>query len=429
MVKPPVVHIGGPAARRIGARDRHRRTGPGSDSSPGSSSSTRRTSPGGTTPAGSTRRPSGAAGSPSRASCSTARSTRTTRRTTSRRTRTRSSTARSRSGPPAARRRDPPRRSRLRDGSPGTAKDDWQRGAYPVLVENALRQLSPYPPTCRPPDGVLRRAPRAELLRARPRRGRPGCPAIEPGMPPPAGSELAPRVPRALARARADRLRRRPASLFDEDRAAAAAAPQRAVLVTIFLEGGADALSLLYPDGDPLYRKLRPKLALPGGTPFSEDDRLHWHPSLDPLAQLHAEGKVTVLRRSATTTPTSRTSPRGTSGRSGRRSPASDRLARPLPRPRRDDGQPAPGRVAHRSAPAGARDEPRARRGDRRPGEYDFWTQRRVGRRRGPDARHARGVRRALARDDPGRCARWRTAPRSPTGCAASCAVRRQVRS
>ena len=26
----------------------------------------------------------------------------------------------------------------------------------------------------------------------------------------------------------------------------------------VFLQGGADALSLLYPDGDPLYRKLRP---------------------------------------------------------------------------------------------------------------------------------------------------------------------------
>jgi uncharacterized protein (DUF1501 family) len=84
-------------------------------------------------------------------------------------------------------------------------------------------------------------------------------------------------------------------SLFDDGIAAAATAPSQRVLVSVFLEGGADALSLLYPSGDPLYAKLRPKLALSGGTPFAEDDRLVWHPSLDPLAQLHAEGKVTVL--------------------------------------------------------------------------------------------------------------------------------------
>jgi uncharacterized protein (DUF1501 family) len=84
-------------------------------------------------------------------------------------------------------------------------------------------------------------------------------------------------------------------SLFDDGIAAAAGASQGRILVSVFLEGGADALSLLYPSGDPLYRKLRPQLALSGGTPFTEDDRLVWHPSLDPLAQLHAEGKVTVV--------------------------------------------------------------------------------------------------------------------------------------
>jgi uncharacterized protein (DUF1501 family) len=83
--------------------------------------------------------------------------------------------------------------------------------------------------------------------------------------------------------------------LFDDGVAAAAAGPQERIVVDVFLEGGADALALLYPDGDPLYRKLRPKLALSGGTQFAEDDRLFWHPSLGPIAQLHAEGKVTVL--------------------------------------------------------------------------------------------------------------------------------------
>jgi uncharacterized protein (DUF1501 family) len=52
---------------------------------------------------------------------------------------------------------------------------------------------------------------------------------------------------------------------------------------------------VLSPQGDPLYRTLRPKLALTGGTPLAEDDRLHWHPALAGLQQLYAEKKVTVL--------------------------------------------------------------------------------------------------------------------------------------
>jgi uncharacterized protein (DUF1501 family) len=77
---------------------------------------------------------------------------------------------------------------------------------------------------------------------------------------------------------------------------AAAAAPSQPVLVSVFLPGGADGLSTLYPAGDPLYRKLRPKLALADGAGpiFGADDRLHWHPSLKPLATLHGEGKVSV---------------------------------------------------------------------------------------------------------------------------------------
>src|SRR5207237_7004799 len=83
---------------------------------------------------------------------------------------------------------------------------------------------------------------------------------------------------------------------LEEGIARAAAAPAQPVLVSVFLPGGADALSVLYPAGDAAYRKLRPQLALPdaAGPQFSEDDRLHWHPSLSPFATLHGEGKVTV---------------------------------------------------------------------------------------------------------------------------------------
>lgn len=55
-------------------------------------------------------------------------------------------------------------------------------------------------------------------------------------------------------------------------------------------------MSTLAPVGDPLYRRLRPKLALPGDAAltFGEDDRLRWHPAAAPLATLHREGKLTV---------------------------------------------------------------------------------------------------------------------------------------
>jgi uncharacterized protein (DUF1501 family) len=91
------------------------------------------------------------------------------------------------------------------------------------------------------------------------------------------------------------------ASLLDvgafEEGIAAAAGPGDKVLVSVFMAGGVDSLSVLAPIGDPGYRKLRPKLALSEseGTPFAEDPRLHWHPSASALAALHSEGKVSVM--------------------------------------------------------------------------------------------------------------------------------------
>jgi uncharacterized protein (DUF1501 family) len=69
------------------------------------------------------------------------------------------------------------------------------------------------------------------------------------------------------------------------------------VLVSVFLPGGADSLSVLYPALDSRYRQLRPTLALGAGDgpQFTEDASLYWHPSLAPFATLHGEGKVTVL--------------------------------------------------------------------------------------------------------------------------------------
>ncbi|HZT85983.1 MAG TPA: DUF1501 domain-containing protein [Gaiellaceae bacterium] len=125
-----------------------------------------------------------------------------------------------------------------------------------------------------------------------------GLPAIEPGMPLPAGTGLTRRrfLTRSLGAAVAvyggSRLGLR---ALEEGIAAAASGPVAPILVSIFLEGGADGLSVLSPQGDPLYKQLRPQLALAGGTPLAEDDRLYWHPALTGLQQLYSEQKVTVL--------------------------------------------------------------------------------------------------------------------------------------
>jgi uncharacterized protein (DUF1501 family) len=139
---------------------------------------------------------------------------------------------------------------------------------------------------------------RASLMRRTAAEAGRGLPAIEPGMPVPAGTGLDRRsfVTRTFGLALSvyglGKL-----GLFEEGIARAASGPAQPVLVSVFLPGGADALSVLYPALDPTYRKLRPTLALDpaAGPVFTEDTRLHWHPSLQPLATLHGEGKVSVL--------------------------------------------------------------------------------------------------------------------------------------
>ena len=125
-----------------------------------------------------------------------------------------------------------------------------------------------------------------------------GLPAIEPGMPVPAGTGLSRR--RFLAQGLGATLAvygaaRLGLPAFEEGIAAAASLAPQQVFVSVFLEGGADGLSVLSPQGDPLYQKLRPTLGLAGGTPLAEDPRLFWHPATGGLAQLYGEHKVTVM--------------------------------------------------------------------------------------------------------------------------------------
>src|SRR3954453_11846226 len=141
---------------------------------------------------------------------------------------------------------------------------------------------------------------RSQLLRHAAARAGDGLPAIEPGMPTPAGTGLSRRsfVLRSAGLAMsvygASKLG---IGAFEEGVARAATAPGHRVLGAGFKEGGVHSLSLLAPVGDPKYAQYRPTLALDGAstTPFGEDSTLHWHPSAAPLATLHGEGKVTVF--------------------------------------------------------------------------------------------------------------------------------------
>ena len=99
---------------------------------------------------------------------------------------------------------------------------------------------------------------------------------------------------------------------------------RRRVLVSVFLDGGADSLSMLSPAGDPLYRKLRPKpraARLGRARRSPRTTRLRWHPSLaGARARSTARARSRVLPGDRLhRARTSRTSPRATSGRSARR--------------------------------------------------------------------------------------------------------------
>jgi uncharacterized protein (DUF1501 family) len=151
---------------------------------------------------------------------------------------------------------------------------------------------------------------RAALLRRGAAVAGKGLPNIEPGMPVPAGTGLDRRTfllasaGAALSVYGASMLSPRH---FEEGiaEASAASGPNQPVLVSIFMEGGWDALSVLAPVGEAgnTYETLRPKLSLEAkealekgsGKTFIEDPRLMWHPSAAGLAELHEEGKVTAF--------------------------------------------------------------------------------------------------------------------------------------
>mgnify|MGYP003337759124 CR=1 FL=1 len=143
---------------------------------------------------------------------------------------------------------------------------------------------------------------RSNLLRRAVAEAGRGLPEIEPGMPIPAGTGLSRRefVSRTAGLALAV-YGGAPlvAQAFDEGiaNAAEAAASSGRVLVSVFLAGGIDSLSVLFPAGESNYYSLRPTLALGQGTgiAYTGDSRLRWNPAASGLATLYGEGKVSVL--------------------------------------------------------------------------------------------------------------------------------------
>lgn len=140
---------------------------------------------------------------------------------------------------------------------------------------------------------------RAQFLRSAAATAGQGLPSIEPGMPIPAGTGLSRRS--FLLRSGGFMLTLYGAMHFDPLRmseaiAQAAAGPPDPVLVSVFLDGGIDSLSVLAPVEDATYRRLRPSLALPtdGGTVFGDDARLRWNPVADSFRVLHEENKLAV---------------------------------------------------------------------------------------------------------------------------------------
>jgi uncharacterized protein (DUF1501 family) len=140
---------------------------------------------------------------------------------------------------------------------------------------------------------------RSHLLRRGAAEAGRGLPRIEAGMPAPAGTGLDRRA--FLLRSGAALMSVYGASRLGlgqlREGVARAAGGSGPVLVSIFLEGGIDNLSVLAPVDDVRYQKLRPKLKLaPGAGPaFADDPRLMWHPAAGALNTLHHEGKVAVM--------------------------------------------------------------------------------------------------------------------------------------
>ena len=131
---------------------------------------------------------------------------------------------------------------------------------------------------------------RSHLLRASVASAGAGLPVVETGMPLPAGTGLTRRSMLLRSAGLALAVYGAGKTLTPQafEAAVAEAAGDHKVLISIFMDGGADALSLLAPVNDARYIALRPTLRmLPGSGPvFEGDTRLEWHPSAQGFKEL-----------------------------------------------------------------------------------------------------------------------------------------------
>ncbi|MDX6588324.1 MAG: hypothetical protein QOI31_2797 [Solirubrobacterales bacterium] len=140
---------------------------------------------------------------------------------------------------------------------------------------------------------------RAHLLRGAAAEAGRGLPQIEPGMPIPAGTGLSRRS--FMLRAGLGMMSVYGASrLGFADLQSGIARAQGAsdpIIVSVFMDGGMDSLSVLAPVTDSVYNSLRGDLRLieGQGPEFAEDDSLMWHPRATALDTLHRAGKLSVL--------------------------------------------------------------------------------------------------------------------------------------
>ena len=139
---------------------------------------------------------------------------------------------------------------------------------------------------------------RSHLLRASVAQAGAGLPIVETGMPLPAGTGLTRRSMLLRSAGLALAVYGAGKTLTPQafEAAVAEAAGDHKVLISIFMDGGADALSLLAPVADARYLTLRPTLRmLPGAGPvFDADPRLQWHPSAQGLKDLWDDAGVGV---------------------------------------------------------------------------------------------------------------------------------------
>ena len=84
---------------------------------------------------------------------------------------------------------------------------------------------------------------------------------------------------------------------FEAGIAEAATGPAQAVIVTIFLAGGIDGMSVLAPVADPGYQAMRTSTKLDASTtdPLTGYDALRWHKKAAALKALHDAGKATIF--------------------------------------------------------------------------------------------------------------------------------------